>query len=850
MANNYTFKQHEWHAGQLIQAGELNNIQDGIQEIIDNFPEIVKVSNSAPPSLESNDRNYYNQIWIKGNNGERRNYEIPTLEEFNNLKNSIALEYNKEKQYNIGDYAIYKNKVYKCIQQTQKNQEWNSSHWSAETNLTEDLLNYFNNNKNIVLVQEQQPNLEDNKIWISTAGQQNEIEIPTYEEFNELSNEFRTYFCQRTANLIDMNDINKWYIPENSNNKVRISIPEKNTIRVTSNIPQTYAVFRTDIDVSKINTLYISFSSIYFSNSQDLKPARLRLCTKSGAQIVSIGDFRNPGGLRKSVDVSNYNDIICVEIAASVDIPLVGYTDYKEILVTTDSNQIEYVPYYTYQPQATDIKKNFNTFKNNTEEILQNLNDFKNSTEQSLQNFNTFKNNVIKDLPFFKDVTYSLATLQARKTAGWINIITGGHCQQLFANKNTGLIIAPEGANYLYISLRNSNFDYYPNKCIVNGYDYTKDSITNIKSLLSQEKYKLGIPSYYDSQIQTVLAEVQGNNLKSIHGDSLIMITDPHLDGQNNISSNKPTPFYNAGYTLSIAKYISDHTNNKTLILGGDVLTYGHTKERAACLLRDYYNRAYSLFGSNYRPLCGNHDDNIIGNNNNSERYLSKEEIYSLVFKSMENYVPDKIKKEGTELYYYWDNFTQKIRYLALDFGRNGWYSAQQLTWICDTISNLEQGWSIIVFTHGIYNSDNNLLGCSIDLLELLAAYNARSSVTLTNRYLVEVDFTKGNAKGYVKIVIGGHAHKWKYEKYQLKNENQQVIGSIPVVMLNKDGIGNSQYLGKIEETYFTMIDFDLDNNDAYFTEFRKVEDNISENEYNRSNLTGIVKMATIQTGN
>ena len=60
---------------------------------------------------------------------------------------------------------------------------------------------------------------------------------------------------ERTNNILDCNSTNGWY-PSTVGKDVTVSVPKSETIRVISNISQTYAGVRKNIDTTNINTLY------------------------------------------------------------------------------------------------------------------------------------------------------------------------------------------------------------------------------------------------------------------------------------------------------------------------------------------------------------------------------------------------------------------------------------------------------------------------------------------------------------------------------------------------------------------------------------------------------------------
>ena len=59
-----------------------------------------------------------------------------------------------------------------------------------------------------------------------------------------------------------------------------------------------------------------------------------------------------------------------------------------------------------------------------------------------------------------------------------------------------------------------------------------------------------------------------------------------------------------------------------------------------------------------------------------------------------------RVNDTDTKNYYYFDNTSQKIRYIVLDTGESGDIDATQEAWVNATASDLESGWVIIILSH------------------------------------------------------------------------------------------------------------------------------------------------------
>ena len=101
---------------------------------------------------------------------------------FDNINNMIAPVYNPNKTYNIGDYVIQGDKLYKCIIKIEVKESWNPEKW-IEIKLGEDVSKLRNN---IVQVNKNRPTDNDNKIWVKPDD--NYLTIPLLEDVMALPN--------------------------------------------------------------------------------------------------------------------------------------------------------------------------------------------------------------------------------------------------------------------------------------------------------------------------------------------------------------------------------------------------------------------------------------------------------------------------------------------------------------------------------------------------------------------------------------------------------------------------------------------------------------------------------------
>lgn len=153
-----------WNSGDVITAEKLNNIEEAVEDVSlsvdDMASSIAKIDNieSTVESLNSeiaSARNYNssgtantlggridelvrisntqpggnNEIWVNSGNNVVET-EVPTYEEFNELKNSNAPEYSNNAIYAVGEYVFYNGNLYRCQTAITTAETWNDAHWT------------------------------------------------------------------------------------------------------------------------------------------------------------------------------------------------------------------------------------------------------------------------------------------------------------------------------------------------------------------------------------------------------------------------------------------------------------------------------------------------------------------------------------------------------------------------------------------------------------------------------------------------------------------------------------------------------------------------------------------------
>lgn len=135
----YTAK-HTWNVGEVITKAKMDAIEDNVQELINEvtgartysgqssntlgarIDDLVIVSDTTP--TEPN-----NEIWLNTSNGATISVEVPDMEDFENLRDSIAEEYSTNSTYAVGDYVYNEGVLYRCTTAITTGEAWTIGHW-------------------------------------------------------------------------------------------------------------------------------------------------------------------------------------------------------------------------------------------------------------------------------------------------------------------------------------------------------------------------------------------------------------------------------------------------------------------------------------------------------------------------------------------------------------------------------------------------------------------------------------------------------------------------------------------------------------------------------------------------
>lgn len=246
-------------------------------------------------------------------------------------------------------------------------------------------------------------------------------------------------------------------------------------------------------------------------------------------------------------------------------------------------------------------------------------------------------------------------------------------------------------------------------------------TVTNFSSCdkLSEDVNISDIPGYYfennylDNRIKAIndaIGECSGDC------ETFFWITDMHWE-----------PDLNTRKSPLLIKYIASKTGINKILNGGDTGNSQVICKNAIAQLRN-------AIGSNkVYTVTGNHEIN------DASRY---ERPFLRVADELRGHCTDIVYGDGNKSYFYFDNETEKTRYIGLSsFGLyvNGkyesCYSSEQLMWLNQKALNVNKGWTIIIFTHCMYGVqgrtdelDKGPAGVT-DFIEAIDAYSGNGII-------------------------------------------------------------------------------------------------------------------------
>ena len=232
-----------WQTGNVITADKMNDIGKVLhytseeianatksEHTIENTPNNIlqkKLENmvkyfNEPPQRDSDLQ--YTRLYAEASTGN--NIIVPTQEQYLKFKNVFVSPFDKTKNYQSGEYIQYNDQVYKVISTiTANNSATDNAAWEAINNKI-NKINVMQEIANLITFYTEDSQLNQavkNRFYIKNQNEE-AIQLPTLEEFNELKQTINNY----TPNGIDTSDAHIGQIPMvNNENTIQWQYPTK-----------------------------------------------------------------------------------------------------------------------------------------------------------------------------------------------------------------------------------------------------------------------------------------------------------------------------------------------------------------------------------------------------------------------------------------------------------------------------------------------------------------------------------------------------------------------------------------------------------------------------------------------
>ena len=273
----------------------------------------------------------------------------------------------------------------------------------------------------------------------------------------------------------------------------------------------------------------------------------------------------------------------------------------------------------------------------------------------------------------------------------------------------------------------------------------TIDNLTDVRFLLPP----YFTAAYLRNKKNTIEARINANAANS---DIFIFMTDEHWERGN-------------GHSFSAVKWLDENCNIPRLFSGGDTGHEGINMDFIKIRKKAFKGKIYQTIG-NHEYLSYTFDTD--GNTTEDE-----------VFYGLEmNQGDECIYGNNKRHYYYVDNSIKKIRYVILNAFAQGngsvnsatiGFEQEQLDWFRNTALNVDSGWSIIIFTHRLYegspsNSANTYIPTTCQpVADIIESYAGNGKIIAVFQGHTHYDAIKYLKDGTIPVIITTSDHNGSY---------------------------------------------------------------------------------------
>lgn len=210
-------------------------------------------------------------------------------------------------------------------------------------------------------------------------------------------------------------------------------------------------------------------------------------------------------------------------------------------------------------------------------------------------------------------------------------------------------------------------------------------------SAIAKETGVFAVPSYWNTELATSKATIDENsNNMNPHNVKFAFISDTHWKS-------------NAKQSPALLGWLKKNVGLPLVIFGGDVVNSHDAQGNALNEIKSFYDNfdAFRLIST-----MGNHDNNS-DHNTSTSAFITDGALYDAMFRRSEEFM----NTEHTIHYGYYDNESQKVRFIQFDTGtaiyNNGTTNIidtelinANATWAGQKIAELPEDWTVVIISH------------------------------------------------------------------------------------------------------------------------------------------------------
>lgn len=424
---------------------------------------------------------------------------------------------------------------------------------------------------------------------------------------------------------------------------------------------------------------------------------------------ASVDQFveNNESGLATKTDLAELDSKLSSKLSSEIDALKSDLDNYNSFNLLAKLNKDELLHSgITYTVignkvniSGTSTANSYYTFFNDKHSLPSG---FKNG-EKYLYNFEHISNRLFLQIIFYDENETTIETISISNQNGIITVpVDSVGCNIRLYVQNTTTI---SETITVYILNALSNLE------LTNKIEVAEENIKYLQNGNLPQYWLEYLKNKHDSLIDCDMSV-------GFNGISFVFITDMHWK-------------YNYKKSPLLIKWIQENTSNKLCVFGGDLLSNRDTRADALTDISSYKSIAKNI---NIDFIFGNHDLNT---NGKTSDHFTDADFFAEFQKTSNN-----VKWESGTLCGYRDFANEKIRFIYWD------YSVLDYTKLNDWISELSSDWSVIIFTHIIYNptsaSDENV------------EYHTQYGVPFVDN----IDNIYGTTNANIIAVISGHLHR------------------------------------------------------------------------------------------